>query len=215
MLTEMWASWRTLLTQPRLAVYQEEARRTSMEKALVSALIAGIVMGLAWAATNMLQWGVMAALGSIYSPKEPLNTGLTPLFIVIFPIVSPIVSILGLLISSAILLISARVFGGAGDFVTQTYMLSMAYTPITIISAVLGIIPCLGGMASIGLFIYWLVLLTLVVRAVHSVSVERAVVIWAAPGVLLLAIFGGCIAAVFFAALSAGGFGGWPEGTPI
>ncbi|GAB4453391.1 MAG: hypothetical protein Fur0044_48270 [Anaerolineae bacterium] len=94
------------------------------------------------------------------------------------------------LIGSGVHLLIAKLFGGAGSFEEQTYLLATFSAPIMIINGILSLVPILGGCLSIFVFIYQLVLTYMAVKVAHRLGSGQAAVVALGPTL----IFFTCIA---------------------
>jgi len=97
----------------------------------------------------------------------------------------------------------AKAFQGQGRFLTQSYTTLLYQTPIYIASFLLGLIPILGGLVGIVLYIYSIVLNVFAIMAVHRLSGGKATGVVLIPIVVLFLLLFLCIiavAAIFFAA---------------
>ena len=138
------------------------------------------------------------------------------LFLFIIGLVLMIVpALLLLFIGSLILYAMSRILGGEGDFVTQTYMLSIIiaselvlgifigvflilinitpivlhYMGITIISeSISNIIDSLSGLIVIIFELYYMYIITVILRETHSYGTFKALLNWLIPGLLLVGI---------------------------
>jgi hypothetical protein len=82
---------------------------------------------------------------------------------------------LGFFIGMGILFVSAKIFGGSGSFLAQSYAFMLYYVPINGLGALLGLIPILGGFASFLLGIYSIVLAVFAMMASQRLQGGRAV----------------------------------------
>jgi hypothetical protein len=95
------------------------------------------------------------------------------------------------LIGAGIYHLLARALGGDGDFGIFTYLLATFQAPITIVSAVLGIVPFLGGCLALLLSIYSLVLTYFAIRVNYNLTGGRAIAVLLIP-VLVFMVLGLC-----------------------
>jgi hypothetical protein len=110
-------------------------------------------------------------------------------------------------IGMGILFVSAKIFGGTGSFLEQAYAFMLYTVPIQGLSAILGIIPFLGGLASFALSIYGIVLAVFAMMASQRLPGGRAVFAVLLPAIvvaLLLCAFLFIIVAAIAAAVNAG-----------
>ncbi len=199
MLQEIWQSWVAVTTRPEQLTFDQERSRATMEKALLGIVIAGVISGVLGAVR--LATG-LAALSLINIPTtydkelgEIPGFNLAPLLPVLSAaaagwgvLVAPIGAVIGLLLFSGIIYVFAVLLKGRGTFTTQTYLLSIFWAPLTIISAAAGLVPCLGGMVSGMLFLYSFYPLTLAIASAHEVTAGRAIAIWAIPLGIVVAL---------------------------
>lgn len=200
-LQDIWQTWLRLTQHPGLPSFEAEKGRASVEKAIISMAIAGLVAGVAAAIQGLILYTLLAPLYS-QGPFGALGRGGEGFGALANIITMPIGAIIGLFIGSGILWVIAYVLQARGDFMTQTYLISMFESPLYIISAVLGIIPCIGALAGLAISIYALYPLTNALRATHNIPTNKAVLIWAIPLAILI-VLGLCIAIVAGAALLA------------
>ena len=109
---------------------------------------------------------------------------------------------IGFFIGVGILYLIARAFKGTGDFLTYAHALALISVPVTAISAVLGLIPILGGLAAMALGIYAIYLAILATVSTHQLPMDRAVWVVLIP-VLVGAVLAFCVIAAASAALIA------------
>jgi hypothetical protein len=103
----------------------------------------------------------------------------------------PIVSVLGLAINAAIQNLLAIFFGGRGYYGRTVYALAAYMAPVTILGAILGIIPVVGQCLASLLGIYNIILNVRALRASHSISTGSAVAVLFAPSIIVVVL--GCV----------------------
>jgi len=103
----------------------------------------------------------------------------------VMALLTPIFSVIGLAISAGIQNFLAVLFGGNGYFGRTAYALAAYLAPMTIIIAVLGIIPLVGQCLTSVLGIYYFFLNLRALRAAHSISVWQALGVMFAPTMIL------------------------------
>jgi len=167
----LFNTWSKVLTRPSVEVFDEEAPKADLTQAIVVMVLTGLVSGLLGGLLRLVftagRYGIRAwIIGTIVSP-------------IFYPIV--------FLIGSGILYLIARALGGQGDFNTQTYLISLFAAPLGMASGVLGPIPLLGGLISLAISIYQLLLLTYALVSAHKYETSKAIITWAIPvGVVLI-----------------------------
>ena len=80
----------------------------------------------------------------------------------------------------------AKLFGGTGTFLEQSYAMALFYVPIQAVTAILGLVPFFGGLATFVLGIYEIVLAVFAIAASQRLSTGRSVAVVLLPGVILL-----------------------------
>jgi hypothetical protein len=96
---------------------------------------------------------------------------------------------IGFFILVGILFVSARIFGGSGSFLNQSYAFMLYYVPINGLAALLGLVPFLGGLVGFALWIYSIVLAIFAMMASQRLTGGRATAAVLVPfvlGILLL-----------------------------
>jgi len=92
---------------------------------------------------------------------------------------------IGFLIGVGILWLVARLLGGSGEYSRYAYLNATYTAPLTILSALLGVVPILGCI-SIVLYIYQLVLTYYVTKVEHQLSSGRALIVVLTPVIFVL-----------------------------
>lgn len=162
MCRQFFKKWHDALVKPKDA-FKREKKGASLSEALKHIALGGFIAGAI---------SVLLAVG---------NFGLL--------ILMPISAILGLIISSGIFYLFARLFKGKGEYGTQTYLFSLYQAPLLPIASIASVVPVLGGAANIAINIYSLYLATLALKETHKYSTGRAVATWLVPAILIAALF--------------------------
>jgi hypothetical protein len=169
-LTELTTSWISALTKPAESTFEAEKPKADLTKAIIALVIGGVVSGF-FSGVSSLLWargGLGGLLGSI--------------------IVGPIIYIIAFFIVAAILYVTATVLGGKGDFTVHVYLGSLIFVPVSMINAVLGLIPILGGLVGFLVGLYALYPYTFALKVTFGYSTRQAVItwgIWVALGLLI------------------------------
>lgn len=108
---------------------------------------------------------------------------------------------LGFFIGVGILYLIARAFGGQGTFLAQGYTYLLFEVPLSIIVALLALIPILGALVAFAVGIYALVLEIFSIMAVHRLSGGKATLVVFLPVIVVLVL--GCIVVVIIIAVLA------------
>jgi hypothetical protein len=178
--------WR-VFTHPQAVTFIEEERTAAWNIIWVQLLILAVVEALALLLIVFLEFFLFQA----FLPRATMS---------VFSRVLPIVAFVIVLIYMASVPISfffgagiyhliAKAFGGRGTFLSYCYNYSLIVIPISILSFVLSIIPCLGSAGLAGT-VYEIVLLIFMTMGVHRLSggkASAAVLIPVITGILLIA----------------------------
>jgi hypothetical protein len=164
--------------------FKKEAKNANLAEGALHMAVAGVVTGFITGLYYMI-------FGStITSQIFPLASGFTgATFFIISLIATPIYTVIAWLIGSGILYIFALLFGGKGDYKTQSYLYAIYSAPLGIITTVLLLIPFLGIFLALLVAIYGLYLLTMVLKEAHKYTTGRAVLTWLVPiGIIVLIV---------------------------
>jgi len=173
----MFEIWIRAVTRPMLATYQkllEEEPNPSLGTPLL------------W----MAVYGAILALGiEILSFVTRFGEHLDITSLLCGPIVVLITSVtgavIGFFIGSGIHFVSAKILGGEGTFIRQSYLLAAACAPMSIISVFLVVVPLVGPFLGLISILYMLWLAVLALQAAHRFTAGRAVASVLAPLVFL------------------------------
>ncbi len=197
---EIWHSWVAVTIWPELQTFEQEKAKADLGTAALSTLLASLAVALLSAVSIVL---LLASTASLNSPEalgrefasEAQIWGLvaSPWFLGLLAlgmmVILPLSAIFTLFLTSAVLFLFSRIYGGRGEFTTQTYLLSIFVAPLNLISTLAGFVPCLGSLVQVGLFFYSLYPLTMALRATHGLAAGRAVAAWATPLAVLVLFF--------------------------
>jgi hypothetical protein len=169
-----------VLTKPSVATF-EEHEKDNLTWALIYSVIAGVINA------------VLAAIGAQIGGTGASIGG---------AIVGGIVfTVIGLFISWGITFGLGRAFGGTGSFGELAWDFALFSAPLTVASAVLGLIPFIGGIAAIALLIYNFYLSYLAIQSGMNLPSQKALYVILIE-VAIAIVIGGCFA-VFFGAIIA------------
>ena len=166
--------WKDLVSSPK-ATLEKEKPGSLMDSAiivLVVSLISGILNGLS---------SILYAKADMSALVLSVPIGMVMMLIIFF-------------IGSAILYGLAKILGGKGGFEKHTYLLA-AIDTLMIVTAILGLIPVLGGLVGFLLMLYMLYLAILAMQVSHGLDFIKAAIVVLIPVVLL-----GVLAMILFAA---------------
>lgn len=170
--------WLDALIRPE-ETFKRERHNASLGDAMLNVGAAGLISGI------MLGLLVFLLTAIIPSAGKDVILGFGILGFIVVVVGYPILSVFGLLMGSSIIFIVAKIFGGKGDFTTQTYLFSLFMAPISIIQ-ILGFIPLIGILVSLIVGLYSLYLYVVALREVHSFSTGRAILTILIPAVLAI-----------------------------
>lgn len=186
-------TWINVLTHPSEATFAEEQTKAqaTFTTAILWMVITGVVSGiLGWLSFTLLggAGGMVAMIDQMNLPPEVtaqmrqmLASGVlggagfsaiitTPLFF---------------FIGAAILYLIGRMLGGNGDLGRYSYLLASFQAPIGILSALLSLVPVLGGCIGGILAIYSLVLTYFATKVGLNLSSGRAIAVILIPVILV------------------------------
>lgn len=186
MCRKYFEKWRDALTKPK-ETFRKERKNASLKEAAKHIGLAGLIAGAISAAITLLTLS-SAAFSIIYA-----------LFLLIL---TPISSILSLIIGSSILYLLAKLFGGKGDYSTQTYLLSLYQAPMLLLTTMVAFIPLAGAVINIAIAVYSLYLLTLALKETHNYSTGRAVATWLLSMIILAVVAALAVFAYFVSSYS-------------
>lgn len=193
-MSHIWQKWINVTTKPGTASFAQELPTANWSDIWISLIGLGILSAIT---------GAIAALYTIQNIAIPQANGTTtvvhiPAGVSWFTIIwVP----LGFFVGVAILFLVARIFGGTGTFLQQSYAMALFYVPIQAVTALLGLLPVLGGIASIALGIYEIILAVFAIAASQRLTTGKSVAVVLLPAAIVL--FFTCAALVVFAAILA------------
>jgi hypothetical protein len=196
-----WESWTSAIFKPSVATFERIANdpQASILRAglwvFFGALIGmfiSVPLSLAFNPdlVNKLQQ-LTGEIGSALTATVGLMLCVVPL--------SAIFSVVGMIISGALIQLVARLLGGQGTLEGTLNGLAAITAPLTPVSALLGTIPVVGGCLALPLSLYILVLNVMAVKASNRFGWGAAVAAVLLPGLVI----GGLCCCVAFALASA------------
>lgn len=195
-----------VLSKPGAATFAEEAGKAEwgiiliqlFALAIIGAILSTIQRATSAASTAALLNQLNANSGTSTTTTQTTALTLSPaanFFI------SLAITLVFFFVAQGIYFGLAKAFGGQGSFTAQAYSALLYQTPIGILSSLLALIPILGGLASIALGIYGIVLAVFMIQGVHRLSGGKASAVILIPlGVVVLLV---CILAIAAFALLA------------
>jgi len=177
-----------VLTKPSAATFAEEQGKAAWNIVWVQLLGLGVIFGvLVFLIFQLVLPGVLNNLSSSNSPAAGMVAVIEGAAVA-FAIGEIILVPLGFFITVGIYYLIAKAFGGQGTFLAQSYSSTLFYVPLTIISSVIGLIPILGSLAGIAVFIYEIVLGIYMMMAVHRLTGGKATLVVLFPIIVLFAL---------------------------
>ncbi|MCB0063927.1 MAG: YIP1 family protein [Caldilineaceae bacterium] len=202
----MIETWSKVLIHPGEETFVEERTRpqATIGTALLWIVIAAVVTGiLGWLQVRMVFSGnqFAAMIEQMDLPPEAtaqmnamIESGMLGTIAGGSGVASIIITPIFFLIGTGILQLIARMFGGSGEFGRFAYLLAAIQAPISILNAVLGFVPFVGGCVAFALWIYSVVLTFFAIKAEHGLSDGRAIGTLLVPLVLVFLLFACAIA---------------------
>ena len=177
-----------VLTKPSAATFAEEQGKAAWNIVWVQLLALGIIGGvLVFLIFQLVLPGTLSSMNNSNSSAagtiaiiEGAAVGIAFSEIILVP--------LGFFLIAGIYYLIAKAFGGQGTFLAQSYSTTLFYVPMSIIGYVIGLIPFLGSLAGIAIFIYEIVLGVYMMMAVHRLTGGKATLVVLFPIIVLFAL---------------------------
>lgn len=198
----MIQTWIRLFTGPNNSNFEEVSMNSeaSMGTAIlwrtVSIIIAaalgyvGSLMGLGNVQAQFEQ--MIASRGDIPPEMQQalsqVATLMTPANLGIMTVLGIVFSLIGFILLCLLYHVIAKMFGGQGSLGTFSYLSAGVWSPVSIITAVLGLIPLIGSCLGVLVGIYGLVLSFFAIKTNYRLGDGRAIVVLILPVLLLIAL---------------------------
>jgi hypothetical protein len=210
-------SWLNVTTRPGEPAFEEERAKPQADLSTaaiwigLAALISGILSWIGaslFAAQFRAMGGLQGVLGQAGLPPDvlaqlppgiPFMTPAVGVGGLIWAILS---AIIGYLIFVGLLHLVARLLGGTGNFGKYAYLIAAFHAPITVVNALLGLVPFVGGCVGMLLTIYEIVLAYFATRVEHKLPQGKAIIVVLFPVILGLLV--ACCAAFTAGSILAG-----------
>jgi hypothetical protein len=179
--------WRVLI-HPKAVTFLEEERKAAWNIIWVQLLILGVVEALAVLLLVFLEFFLFQAF--LPSATMSVFSQALPIVALVITLIAIVCVPISFFFGAGILHLIAKAFGGRGTFLSYCYNYALIVIPISILSVVLSVIPCLGSMAGFAGAVYEIVLLIFMTMGVHRLSGGKAsatVLIPMMTGILLIA----------------------------
>jgi hypothetical protein len=195
--------WR-VLTHPKVATFAEEEGKAAWNIIWIQLVAIAVISAICAALSTLESTSILNALGVGNSAASATFNSLRQ-----SPLSSGFASLIGIplsfFISTGIYFLLARALRGQGNFLHYAYCTLLIVAPITLLNAVLELVPVLGPIATFALYIYEFVLLILMTMAVHRLSAGRAsvaVLILPVVAIIVVSILAVLFLAVFSTTIS-------------
>lgn len=194
----IWQKWINVTTRPGVASFTQELPTANWRDIWLTLIGLGILSAIT---------GAIAALYTGQTVQIPRADGtMTTVHVPAGASWFTIITVpLAFFVGVAILFVIAKIFGGTGTFLAQSYAMALFYVPIQGVIAILGLVPFLGGLAAFVLGIYEIILAVFAIAASQRLSIGRSVAVVLLPAVIVFLLLCGLIvalAAIIAAALN-------------
>jgi hypothetical protein len=184
----LFQGWVNVLRNPRVAAFDMEQPGANWTAVWIGVLIMALVEAVAALFTR----AAIAALGVSGTARDVIRT-LYPGADIgnqvgEGPFEAFVSSVVMFFLGAGLIYLVARILGGRGTFLGQTYLMSLAIVPLSIISAAVGWIPVFGGIISFVAGIYLIVLVVMAVMSAHRLNAGLAIISLILPVVAVVAI---------------------------
>lgn len=175
----IWQKWINVTTRPGVASFTQELPTANWRDIWLSLIGLGILSAITGAIAALYTSQIV----TIPQANGPATTVHVPAGASWFTVVTvPLAFFVGV----AILFVIAKIFGGTGTFLDQSYAMALYYVPIQGVIAILGLVPFLGGLAAFAFGIYEIVLAVFAIAASQRLTVGRSVAVVLLPAIILL-----------------------------
>jgi hypothetical protein len=178
--------WKAALMQPKETFAAEKKN-------------ASIVAGMKHIAIGYFLTGLVMAIIVMLLPGAGVFAGAG----IVFPIWFAISGVIGSVIGAGIPFLFAKLLGGNGTMSQQYYLISLYLAPFALLT-ILQVIPVVGALFGLALFVYGLYLLTIIIKEVHGLSTAKAVAAWLIPVIIVVVLMLLLFGALLFTLLGGG-----------
>ncbi|HET8911090.1 MAG TPA: YIP1 family protein, partial [Ktedonobacteraceae bacterium] len=167
--------WIRAITRPSAMTFAQEMGKATWPMVWIQLAIYAVVGALLSFLARLLSSASTAVPSGLTGTSAATYQNFTSFFYspataIATLIISPLFYLLGMLILFGM----AKAFRGEGNYKTQTYTSLLFAVPLSIISGLLALIPILGGIVSLAIGIYQIVLQIFVIMPVHRLSGGKA-----------------------------------------
>lgn len=183
-------TWISAYFRP-VGVFKAEKKKAEGKEIAKILLLAGLVSGLAWGIVSLIK-----AIFDLHAGAGAMGSGIESgiLAFIASLIIYPLAYLFSGFVDSAIFYIFAKIFGGKGGYMDQTFGLSLIFGGMMVIGApfvVLTVVPVLGTLFSLALaivMIWGFYSQYRLIKEVHGLSTARAAATIIIPILILLAL---------------------------
>ena len=168
-----------VLTKPSALTFAGEMGKASWDIFWVQLIGYAVIAGILGYLRTLIPGAAMAY--SNPGLASPVTAGMLEAVALLTSVGNIIFIPISFFIGQGIIYLLAKAFGGTGTFLRQGYTYLLIAVPVGIITAVLGLIPVLGGVAAFGLGIYSLILQIFSLMPVHRLSGGKATAVVLIP----------------------------------
>ncbi len=186
------------VTQMTEDFFAQEAPRASASNTMISILIMAVVTAILSAISALISMGIQQVMGTSVYDQDTFFIGMGGA--VVCSLCGGLLgTVIGFYLSNGLTYLGARVFGGDGDYGTQTYLQSLFCVPIGIVTSAVMLInvipiagPCIGGIAALALAICAIILNVRTIKVLHNLTTGKAVAAVFVP-ILIVSVMMACI----------------------
>jgi hypothetical protein len=162
-LLDLPAAWQRVLAHPWVETFDGEKPRANMIAPILGMVLAGLIAGLG-----------ASGVAIVFHDAPPDSWPGT--------VLNSLVTVPALFLAgSALFFVVARLLGGQGGFVEQTYFLSLAAAPLAALNGAVRDMPLIGTPLNILTWVYGAITATTALQAAHGYEAKHAFATWAIP----------------------------------
>ncbi len=191
-LQDLFQRWQAVITGRSVPTFDEQLPSANWPAIWIGLAILGIVRGIIGAIET-------AVVSTVRIGNQVVSTG-SPVGSFFSGVIG---TFIGFFIGVGILYLIAKMFNGSGTFLSYAYLLSLIFVPLGAISAIIGLIPVIGGLIALAIGIFEIYLAILATASAHRLPMDRATWVVLIPVIvgLVLALLLFIAAAALFVAL--------------
>ncbi len=171
--------------------FAQEAPRASGSNTMISVVILAVISAIISSISALLNIGVKQVMGISSFDQDALVIGIGSG--VMCSLCGGLLgTVIAFYLGNGVTYLGARVFGGDGDYGTQTYLQSLFCVPIGIVTSAVMLVnvipiagPCIGGVAVLALTIYALILNVRAIKVAHNLTTGKAAAAVLVPGLII------------------------------